>query len=260
VKLSQLAGFNSKKPVVMFKHEDWMRRDEPFSPEAQAFVASELAKGDRDRRGSFSASGLGSCPRQQQFTWIGLEKLAQSAERMAILLNGKFVHLRLQAAGLTAGWLKAAEVPIPDNVTGLKGTMDGICVDDEILEAKSINDRAMGYVKDAPKEEHTYQAQTYLVTTGLEKAVILYENKNTQALKEHIVHHDDAADKKIIGRALDLQQRTAELDLFPMLPKCVEGKGWQFDYCDYKDRCPLIQTFKQAVKMAEKESYAQAAE
>lgn len=258
MKLSQLAKYSAAPPIVQFKHEEWMRKDEPFSPEAIDFMAKELAKGDRDRRGSFSASGLGSCPRQQQFTWIGLQKLQASARQMAVFLNGTFVHLRLQAAGLTAGWLARAEVPIPDNATGLKGTMDGEVYEGSVLEAKSINGRAFNFVKDEPKPEHVYQVETYLVTTGKEKGVILYESKDNQDLKEHVVMHDEAADRKIIGRALELQERTADLDLFPVLPKCMEKKGWEYDYCDYKDRCLLIQSFNQAVKMAEKESYAEA--
>lgn len=256
MKLSKLAGYNTDKPVIMFKHEEWIINERPYSQRAIDFIARELAKVGRDRRGSFSASSLGSCPRQQQFTWIGLAKLKQSAQRMAVLANGSFVHLRLQAAGLSAGWLAEAEVPVPENVTGLKGTLDGVCVDGEVAEIKSINDRAYRFVQDAAKDEHVFQAETYMVTTGAEKAVILYENKNTQDLKEHIVHHDDATDTKIIGKALELQNRTADLDLFPILPKCLEKKGWQYDYCDYKDRCLLIRSFKQAVKMAEKESYA----
>lgn len=253
MKLSQLAKYNLVPPVTLYKHEEWMINERPYTQEAIDFIARELAKVGRDRRGSFSASGLGSCPRQQQFTYLGLAKLPQSAQRMAVLANGTFVHLRLQAAGLSAGWLAEAEVPIPENVTGLKGTMDGTCYEGSVLEAKSINGRAFRFVQEDPKDEHVYQAETYLVVTGREKAVILYENKDDQSLKEHTVHHDDATDNKIIGRALELQGKTHDRELFPMLPKCLEGKGWQFDYCDYKDRCPLIQSFNQAVKTAEQE-------
>lgn len=256
MKLSKLAAYNKDPAIIMFKHEEWMINERPYTQAAIDFIAHELAKVGRDRRGSFSASGLGSCPRQQQFTWIGLQKLKQSAQRMAVLANGTFVHLRLQAAGLSAGWLAQAEVPVPENVTGLKGTLDGVCVEGEVAELKSINGRAFRFVQEAPKDEHIFQAETYMVTTGAEKAVILYENKDTQDLKEHVLHHDDKTDTKIIGQALELQQRTADLDLFPVLPKCLEKKGWEYDYCDYKDRCLLIQSFKQAVKMAEKESYA----
>lgn len=256
MKLSQLGQYSKEPPVVAFRHEEWMRKDEPFSEEAISFVSQELGKTDRDRKGSFSASGLGSCPRQQQFTYLGLQQLSQSGQRMGVLLNGTFVHLRLQAAGLTAGWLAEAEVPIPENPLGLKGTMDGVIDEGSVLEAKSQNDhgfKRLQYATEA-KEEHVFQAATYLVCSGKDKAVILYENKNTQDVKEFIVKRDDALDEKIIKRALQLQNKTGDEELFDPLPDCVNKKGWRYDYCPFKDRCLKIKNFKEAVTMAEKES------
>lgn len=256
MKLSQLGQYSKEPPIVALRHEEWMRKDEQFSADAISFIARELAQEGRDRRGSFSASGLGSCPRQQQFTYLGLQQLPQSGQRMSVLLNGTFVHLRLQAAGLTAGWLAEAEVPIPDNPLGLKGTMDGVTDNGYVLEAKSQN--SWGYKKlmyaDGAKEEHVFQAATYLVTSGREKAVILYENKDTQDAKEFVVEHDDALDEKIIKRALQLQNKTNDGELFDPLPDCVSKKGWRYDYCPFKDRCLKIKNFKEAVAIAEKEN------
>lgn len=255
MKLSQLGLYSSKPPVVAFRHEEWLRKDEQLSADSIAFIARELAKEGRDRRGSFSASGLGSCPRQQQFTYLGLSKMPQSGQRQAVLLNGTFVHLRLQAAGLTAGWLAEAEVPIPENPLGLKGTMDGVIDEGSVLEAKSQN--SWGYKRlsgmTEAKPEHVFQVGTYLVTTGRDKGVVLYENKDNQEVKEFVVERDEALEEKIIRRAMTLQSKTADGELFDPLPDCLNKKGWVYDYCPFKDRCLKIKNFKEAVALVEKE-------
>lgn len=248
MKLSELAGYHKNPSIIKERHDAFVREERPFTAAALDFASQELARAtaDRDRRYGFSASSLGACPRQQQFTWLGLKPLAQSAQRVGVLLNGTFVGLRLQMIGLSEGYLKRAEVPLPKNEYGLTGTMDGELDDGEtVVEYKSINARGFNYLKqeNAPKAQHVFQAATYLLAAGLSRLVVFYENKDTQDTKEFVVERSQDLELSVLRRSVELHENTDNRKLFPMLPECMEKKGWQYDYCDYKDRCPLIKTF-----------------
>lgn len=260
MKLSTLAGYNRNPVVVEQRHEAFVASERPFTQQSQAFAEHEISKllrpnhGDRDRRRSFSASSLGSCGRQQQFTWLGLPRIKMTGQRRGILLNGTFVGIRQQMVGLSEGYLREAEAKIPDNDFGLKGTMDGVHEDGEhLVEYKSQNDR--GFKKliydKAAKAGHVFQVGVYLAITGMAKAVILYENKNDQTIKEFVIHRDDEVETKVLTKVHLLDDSTDAEVLLPMLPKCKEKTGWEYDYCDYKDRCPLINGWAQAKEMAD---------
>jgi hypothetical protein len=260
VKLAQLAGYNRNPSVIEERHEKFVAKELPLTEQAYEFGQRELARlllprhGDRDRRRSFSASSLGSCGRQQQFTFLGMPQMPMSGQRRAVLLNGTFVGIRQQMVGISEGYLREAEVPIPPNDFGLKGTMDGVHEDgDHLIEYKSQNDRGFQRLKwdKEPKEGHVFQVGTYLAITGMDKAVILYENKNDQSVKEFIVERDDKVEEQVLTKAHMLEDSTDAEVLLPMLEPCKEKKGWEYDYCDYKDRCPLIKDWAQAKEMAD---------
>jgi len=257
VRFADLAGYRERPPVVAIRHEEWLRKGGEFSEEAISFFRGEMNKPERDRSGHFSASSLGSCQRQQQFTFLGWKQLPESPQKLSVLMNGDFVHLRLQMAGISAGWLAQAEVKIPDNPYGVKGTMDGITDNGEVVEIKSQNSYGFRTLRTAgsAKEEHVFQVGTYLTVTGREKGVIVYENKDNQEILEFQVSLTPELEAKVLSRLLDLQTTTEKRELFPMIEPCTrENKGWQFKYCSYRDRCPLMKNFAQAEKQALKET------
>ena len=84
-----------------------------------AFMNTEMRSGAGRGRDCQSASSLGLLSDdRQEFTWLGWCEMAPSPKTAQIFHNGNFMHLRWQMAGLTAGWLKDAEVPVPANDLG----------------------------------------------------------------------------------------------------------------------------------------------
>src|SRR5215203_807421 len=127
--------------VVSRRHDAWMKKNgnPEYSPEAIAFATDALTVAPRERRGTVSGSSINSCRRRQIFTFLGWFQLPPSGKTAAIFQNGTMMHIRWQMAGLTEGWLRKAEVPVPHNFLHLSGTMDGLADDGTIVELKSIN-------------------------------------------------------------------------------------------------------------------------
>jgi hypothetical protein len=226
MKLGQL-GIPAHEEVVTPLHELWLKTnfDQPeYSSTALEFASRQLASRGRDRTGSYSASSLGGCRRQQQLTWLGYPKTPLRPRQIEVSRNGSFMHLRWQMAGLSAGWLSQAEVPIPSNAYGLKGTMDGVLTGGEGLELKSCNANAFSGVRSfGVKHEHLFQVHTYMLATGINTFCVIYENKDTQEWHEQVVHRDE----DVMNAVLD----TVEL--------LAEYEGWRYDWCEYRKVCPM---------------------
>lgn len=253
MKLSQLAGYSDDVPEISLRYEAWIMREEPYSDAAVAFIGREMQSVGRDRRGHFSASSLGSCARQQQFTYVGMPKREETAQRKAVLVNGKWMHMKMQAAGLTEGFLPHVEVPISENIWGIRGTMDGKSDKNKIVEAKSQNSFGFRKLRTSPeaKDEHIFQVGTYMLMEDKEEAIVWYENKDNQDTKEFTVHRTTALMDRVIQRVEKLIEITEAGRLADMLPLCMEKKGWQYDYCAYRDVCPLMKTLNQAKETAD---------
>ena len=120
---------------------------------------------------------------------------------LRIFDNGHAVHDRFQTYLEKAGVLLQAEVPIENKDYEIIGHTDGILETGGvkgILEIKSMNANTF-YSTYEPKEEHLIQVNVYMFCTGIEKACLLYECKDDQALKEFYVKQD----KSILDPILD---------------------------------------------------------
>ena len=111
---------------------------------------------------------------------------------LRIFDNGHAVHARLQTYLEKAGILLQAEVPVESKEYGIIGHTDGILLIGGvkgILEIKSMNANTF-YSTYEPKPEHLTQVNVYMFCTGIERACLLYECKDDQALKEFYVKQD----------------------------------------------------------------------
>ena len=255
MKFGEMIKATSRSLVVSPRHEAWLvQNGNPiYSPEALAFGAGELLKQatPRDRRGTFSASSLGTCVRKQLFTYLGMPEAPISAKTAQIFQNGTFMHIRWQMAGLTEGWLAQAEVPVGANDLGLSGTQDGIAHDGTVVEFKSINSHGYaGVTNFGPKPEHLFQIGTYMVTTGAERAAIVYEDKNTQEYQEHVVVRDQKVSDEIIERAETVWTRAQNHTLPEPLDKCMAGEGYVYKFCPFRNVCLKVKSWEQAEEVA----------
>ena len=256
MKFSELAKVHSQELIVSPRYEAWIKANSNphFSDEALEFMHRALIdqRTPRDRRGSVSASSLGKCQRRQQFTFMGMPEMPYSAKTSSIFVNGTFMHLRWQMAGLTEGFLAQAEVPVPkDNAYRLSGTMDGVLHEGSILELKSTNSYGFSRVLLwGPLFGHEEQGATYLLATGAEKVVFVYENKDTQEFKEIVKHRDELPLETIIMAVERLWEAIDRKVLAPPLDAVYEPKQ-PCSTCQFRDVCLTVETWDQAQEVAD---------
>lgn len=241
MRFSETIKHGASDLVISARHEAWAVGNDAhpvYSDAALRFAADQLSKGDRLRRGTVSASSLGECRRYQQFVYLGMPKLPPDAKNAAKMQNGTFMHLRWQMEGLSEGWLARAEVPVHDKVYGLTGTMDGLLDDDSILELKSINANGFSRVQTfGPLIPHLFQMATYMLCTGREKGVFLYECKDDQEYKEIVVSRRDVDVDRAEETARAVWNTIETKRLEEPLSNCMDQKGWVYSSCPFRDRC-----------------------
>lgn len=240
MRLGEIEKIASGDHWIIPRYNEVLREDPSTVAQLRA-LAKIMDRPIRNRRGSFSASGAGGCLRARQFQFAGKEQIKPDEKALNIFENGDFFHLRMQVAGIIGGYLTGAEVgyrmPIKGTGMELVGTLDGITSEDEIAEFKSINMNGFSQIKKfGPKRDHVYQVHAYMLLTGMRIARIVYENKNTQDLKEFYVEADDDTLLSVEMELDDLAHATEAKELLPMLEKCVtEGVD---KWCPYRKICP----------------------
>lgn len=242
--------------VVSHRHEAWLAKNSNpvYSMFALEFgyTQLQLQASPRDRKGTISASSLGACRRRQQFTFIGMPELPPSPKTAQIFQNGTFMHIRWQMAGLTEGWLAEAEVPVGRNDYGLSGTQDGIAYDRSVVELKSTNSNGFNRVMTfGPLGGHPFQVGTYVLTTGAEKGVLIYENKDTQDWKEFVLTRDDLPLDEIEVANDFLWQSIAAKELQEPLDDCLAKTGYKYTGCPFRKDCLKIRTWEEAEEIAD---------
>lgn len=253
MKFSQLIKHEKPELEISSRHESWLfeNGNPEYSPEAIRFLNEQMRATPRDRRGTVSASSLGSCRRRQIFTFLGMAQLPPSPRTASIFQNGTFTHLRWQMAGLTEGWLSEAEIPIGENKLNLSGTMDGISDSDSVVEFKSINSYGYrGVMQFGVKHEHKMQVGTYMVATGRDKSLVVYENKDTQEFVELVVHLDQEIVDEVAASTETIWGYIEKSELPEPMPKCEERTGVMFNNCPYRGVCLQIRDWEQAVEIS----------
>ena len=122
--------------------------------------------------------------------------------------NGHGVHERLQTYLENAGILLQAEVPVESKEYEITGHTDGILEINGakgILEIKSMNANTF-YSTYGPKPEHLIQVNIYMFCTGIDRACLLYECKDDQALKESYVKQDPGILNPVLEKIQTVQE------------------------------------------------------
>lgn len=232
------------KPITLL-HEKWLtsNHNPVYSPEALELARAVLSGekgGARGRTLGLRASGTTTCGRKRLFDLNSYPAITDIDGLTAnIFGTGNFLHLKWQMFGLTAGWLAEAEVPVENKKWGLSGTMDGIVYDNSIFEFKSINARGFqGVCTNGPKQAHVRQVHAYMLIAGMDKASVVYENKDSSDWMEFVVHRDETIVDEIKIELADLTQHNLQRTLPPMLTSCIEQTGYVYRGCPYRSLCP----------------------
>jgi CRISPR-associated protein Cas4 len=198
-------------------------------------------KRDERNQEHFYITDAGKCPRAVYFSMKGYPRKKKEARILRIFDRGDIIHQRLMANfyGIPQIKVVASEVDIPskelfhgraDAIISVNGKM-------YVVDIKSSNDFKFQKLKE-PEPSHQYQVQLYMHYFKISQGILLYENKNTQDLKEFELKYDPGLCKKIINNFETLKYQI-ENETPP--PKPTNLEPWECEYCDFKEECDKIE-------------------
>ncbi|MEM2956597.1 MAG: PD-(D/E)XK nuclease domain-containing protein [Candidatus Pacearchaeota archaeon] len=188
---------------------------------------------DKDRE-HFYITDAGKCPRAIYFQFKKAPKKAMDARILRVFEHGDYTHLRIISTLFSLGLVKATEIEIP-NKEIVHGRADAIInIDNEpyVVEIKSINNTSFSKLE-SPDPDHLKQIQMYLHFFKIKKGIIIYENKNTQEIKEFIVEYNENIAKEILEKFYILKAQIQN----NIIPSVDDVEEWRCNYCPYSDEC-----------------------
>jgi len=189
----------------------------------------------------FYVTDAGKCPRQIYFSLKGYPRKEPDPRLLRIFEHGDHTHMRIMSVLFSLGLVKACEVEIPKNDL-LHGRADAIISIDGIpyvVEIKSVN--AFKFKNEIPEPDHIKQLQLYLHFFKIKEGILLYENKDTQELKEFIIKYDEETVKELLKFFSELKKNVEESRV-PDIPPNIEDRRCQF--CPYLEVCEKIEEEK----------------
>jgi hypothetical protein len=130
------------------------------------------------------------CERQAVYKLKGVpQETSKDFKSRLIALEGDSIHKKFVNLFKEMGILVDSEKIIFHPNFPFLGFVDAIIKINDVLyvvEIKSINREGFGKLN-KPHEEHILQAKMYMLILKIDKAIIFYENKDTQDLKEFYV-------------------------------------------------------------------------
>lgn len=216
-----------------------------------AELIAKNAGQDQDQRDYYpSPSQIGRCVRALTYHAIGTTPDPFPDRALLVFEDGHWHeelikdHVRKTVFRLTEwkGTRQRFQIAMIRGVE-MTGEIDGLLEsplgEQWVLEIKSINHFGFERLKDAPLDEHRRQVNLYLhglICAGFEmrKALLLYKNKNTSAMKEFLIEYEEAqalADIALFGQVADwAAARTVP-------PRPYGPDDWQCEYCRWKRTC-----------------------
>lgn len=201
-------------------------------------VMDILGDTEGDRSGAFHPSQLYQCKRAQVFGYWGVEGQKRFNPTLQNLFNdGHFRHLRWQIMLLNAGILTDIEVGVSVPEYRLTGSMDGVNADEGwMFELKGTSQYSTVLSRGA-MPAHVKQINAYLMASGLEQAVILYECKSSQQWREIEVHKDQTVVDELESILQELNHAIDTGELPEVLSDCKNQTGSTFNNCQYSGSC-----------------------
>ena len=169
----------------------------------------------------FYISDAGKCQRVVYFSMKGYPRKEKEARVLRIFDRGDITHQRLMRAlfGISKIRVIASEIDMPSKEI-IHGRADAIIsIEDKlyVVDFKSMNDFKFQKME-VPEPSHQQQLQLYMHYFKVPQGIILYENKNTQALKEFELKYNYKLCKKIISDFESLKEQYLDQDIVPPIP------------------------------------------
>jgi hypothetical protein len=194
--------------------------------------------GVKSRAGAFHPSQLYQCPRAQVFGYYGAEGIKEYNPTLQNVFNdGHYRHLRWQIMLLEAGIITDIEVPVRIDKYRLEGSMDGMNSEEGWMFELKGTSQFGGVQTRGAMPAHIKQVHAYLLASGLDKAIIVYECKSTQQWVEIEINRDEKIIQEIEEILKELND-AIDKEKFPkILAECKDKTGAKFNSCQYSNIC-----------------------
>ncbi|MDD5551979.1 MAG: PD-(D/E)XK nuclease family protein [Candidatus Pacebacteria bacterium] len=202
----------------------------------------------------FYITDSGKCPRAVYFSMKGYKKKEKEARALRIFDRGDIIHQRIMSVLLAIPEVRvvSSEIDIPSKEL-FHGRADAvISVNNKlyVVEIKSSGEFKFRKLAE-PEDAHKKQIQLYMHYFKIPQGIVIYENKNTQEMKEFDLKYDQKFCKKIISDFEELKYQI-ENEIIPPIPLDLKEKResaenrkggfpWECEYCDFKDECDKIE-------------------
>ena len=191
-----------------------------------------------DRSGAFHPSQLYQCKRKQIFDYFGLEGMRSYNPTLQNIFNdGHFRHLRWQIMLLEAGIITDVEVPVSIPKYRLSGSMDGINEDQGWMFELKGTSQFREVSRRGAMPAHINQVNAYLLASGLESALVVYECKSSQNWVEIEVTRNEETIGEIESILGELNSCLDSNSLPEVLDDCKNKKGATYNNCPYSESC-----------------------
>jgi len=192
----------------------------------------------KSRAGAFHPSQLYQCKRAQVYGYHNAPTTKVFNPQLQNIFNdGHFRHLRWQIMLLEAGLIQEIEVPVDVPEIRLQGSMDGVnTIDKWMFELKGTSQYST-IVKKGVMPAHIKQIHAYLLGSGLDEAIVVYECKSTQQWHESVVHKDPDVINEISTILESLNDAIDNEYLPERLPDCENKTGATYNSCAFAEIC-----------------------
>ncbi len=204
---------------------------------------------DNDRDNSkFHPSSIGNCCRQIVYNMMGYPTTENDPRLMRIFECGHSMHDRYERWFKEMGIQIAAEIVLDEDSEdelvarqcrelNVSGRTDSLLLIDGklcLVELKSANTNMFKFHLKEPKEQHVWQLQLYMYLTNVQDGIILYEDKNTQEIKEFYIEYDHDLVEELVEKIRYVNEcvRNGELPERESTPS-----EWKCRYCQYTSIC-----------------------
>lgn len=194
---------------------------------------------ERERGDKFYVTDAGKCSRAIYFKFKKYPRKEIEARTLRIFDNGDYLHMRIMNVLFSLGVVRAVEARTPpqDIISGRADAIIEIETNLYVLEIKSCSHYKFEKLRQ-PESDHIKQVQLYLHYFKIPQGIIIYEDKNTQNLKEFSLKYDPELVQSILKDFKTLREQIKQ-DILPDIPKDIEV--WRCQYCEYRDECQKIE-------------------
>lgn len=196
------------------------------------FYIDGFKERDKDH---FYITDAGKCARAIYFKFKGVPRREPEPRVLRIFDHGDYTHMRIMSVLFGLGVVRAVELKIPPQAI-ISGRADAI-IDIEgrpyVVEIKSASQYKFNQLA-SPELDHLKQIQLYMHFFNISQGILLYEDKNTQHLKEFIIRYDVNLAKNLLNEFEVLKQQI-DKNIIPDIPQNIES--WRCQYCEYRDQC-----------------------